>query len=284
MSWQLLDYDVSTASLGGWKGAEEIFGLRPVTPVGVSTLNDRSSGKPVSHGFSFIYGNMFEAINHRENHPFFGTQDSGERLWVPNDVAREWELEGVIIDSVSTMASQELDNIKVRKYGDINAKLLQDDWGVFKSTMMRMWKTLKDTDVTVICTCHVKRAKDDQSRVVEEPDIAGSSATEMLRFFDGVIYTRITRGKNGERHYKWQLQPDERRYAKIRSKPGYDFPAMIDQDFEHLFKIFADMGVGTPKILIIGESGTGKTRSLATIGRYNPDVHTPEKEEEAVAV
>ena len=265
MSWQLLDYDASTGSIGGWKGAEDKLGLRPFTPTGVTSMKTPAKSDIRSHGFSWIYGNMFEPKQIVEEHPFFGENPTGETVWVPKEAARKLNLDGIIIDSVSTMASQELDNIKIRKYGSAEAKLLQDDWGVFKSTMMRMWKTLKDTQVSVIGTCHVKRAKDDNQRVVEEPDIAGSSATEMLRFFDAIIYTRIQKTKGGGREYMWQLAPDERRYAKVRADVGVEIPAMIPQDFGALFGIFEEIGIQFPKVLIIGESGTGKTRSLATL-------------------
>jgi hypothetical protein len=48
----------------------------------------------------------------------------------------------------------------------------------------------------------------------------------------------------------------------------------MPQDFSIILSRYKDKGISHPKILVIGESGTGKTRALLT-AKYTPAVVAP---------
>ncbi len=120
-----------------------------------------------------------------------------------------------------------------------------------------------------ICIGHTKPTEDsDLGIVTYQPLLSGRMKDEISRHFDIVAYTLVeTDREKGTRSYYWQIVADERRSAKCRISEVSNYAmkngGKIPQDFALLWNLLTDKrGI---KMLILGESGTGKTYSLRSL-------------------
>ena len=113
---------------------------------------------------------------------------------------------------------------------------------------------------------HTARGEDAIGQTVLRPSVAGRSKDELPRKFDCIFFTGVQEGGDGPR-YVWYTTPDETRpIAKVRypAHMGRPFAPVIEQDFGPVLAFYESID-WKPKILILGDAGTGKSRALSTL-------------------
>jgi len=114
----------------------------------------------------------------------------------------------------------------------------------------------------VVVNSHISYDKNDLGQQLFYPQLKGATKDFIGEYFDCIFFTRI-KNSNNQVQYLWQTKPDTQRYAKDRLDVLEQF---IPQDFGFVISLYKRNGIEHPKILIIGESGTGKTRAIKTLG------------------
>lgn len=171
-----------------------------------------------------------------------------------------------VLDSISAYSTMKKKEVR----GDAK-KVTLPQYGEIKEDMEDLILAMTRTNTNSILIGHTKTEKDDELGYLRYiPSVTGSLANEMGRLFDLVLYTYVdVDGKTKERQYLWQVQADERRSAKCRVKGINELAeknqGYIPQDYETIFKLAEKEGIKSLKILVLGESGTGKTYSLRTL-------------------
>ena len=252
------DSDSSMASIGGIEKQKEVFGFTP---------------RKVSGGYKEVQlylAKLFvkeDSAVHDELDDLLGESDIKEVKFNLNAKAKAAGVNGIIIDTITTIGFQ------TRKQIQGAAPALEmRGWGTYGDATMRFVNLIKGLNCPVIMTSHLysdKRGAEGRDSV-EVTDLKGAGKTDVARFFDVILYTSVQRGKDGVAKYLWQVTPDEKKIlAKIRGEefakqinPTND--AYIPQDLAPILSAY-EKGDHPPKILIIGDSGQGKTTSLSTI-------------------
>lgn len=183
-------------------------------------------------------------------------------------------IEFEVLDSLTAFQAQTKKEVK----GGAD-RITLPQWGEIGETLEALVLKLCRTNTNVIILGHVKSESDNDLGVVRFiPALSGRMQHEIGRYFDIVFFTRIELdSQTGQRQYLWQVLADERRSAKCRIEEvskwaeekheGIPYGCM-PQDFTLLFALAKDYPA--IKILILGESGTGKTRSLRTLTGIKP--------------
>lgn len=247
----VFDADRSLSVLGGPQEQKEIFGFTPIT---------------VTDGLDQVQGALAHFVT-KEERPIVDEELRDildprllpkETFYPLNEKAREIGMAGVIIDTLSVIGQQAREGlVRQRKQDSMDLQL----WGIYGDKMMRFGNLLKNMDFHVIATCHVARDSDENGGPIDVPGVKGSAKHDLARYFDVVAYTRVERGREGVK-FSWQLRPDNRRpQAKDRKECTADF---AEQDISAFLDAYERMGLYL-KMLIVGESGQGKSTSLSTI-------------------
>lgn len=85
----------------------------------------------------------------------------------------------------------------------------------------------------------------------------------MAKFFDFVLYTKVSKDENGNRQYLWVTARDDRYdHAKDRSQL---LEPEIPQNYSLILDAAQKKGWSNIKVLVIGQPGRGKTLSLRTL-------------------
>lgn len=272
-NYLVLDADRSLATIGGNQGCEQRLGVPPVRITDVDSVLNKMLA-------------LFVKERIEKPHPLFPDQTEVEERIGLNETAKAYGLDGIVLDTLSTVGTHESEAVKKlldKTIGGTGVQFLDmQGYGVIKDRFIRLMHFIKELDFAFIVNAHVKKKEDDIGAITEVPDIPGSSATMLKRVFDIIVYNRVLKGPDGESVFRWQVQPDERRMAKDRLDVlEHDENGYIEQDFDYLLSAYERGGVPHPKILVIGDSGTGKTRALATI---NPQRDTAAKQDPAAAI
>lgn len=174
--------------------------------------------------------------------------------------AKKLELKGIAIDTMSHLFDQDKRILEaVNKSGTLELQ----DWGKLERYYSGLLAILAKLPVWVIVTCHITYDKDQGGGgFYFAPKVSGATKDNLPQYFDCVFYTKTALASDGKRTFAWQTAPDNSRFAKDRLDV---LPSKIYQDYREVFTAYTTAGISNPKILVIGESGTGKTRSLATI-------------------
>lgn len=246
----IFDADKSLASIGGPETIQQTFGFLPVT---------------ISGGLEQIEALIRQitvARVEKLSHPLFGDTGATDFVLTLKDEVKEQGIGAIVIDSISVVGYQE--RIRMTKAAGALSMDLQM-WGIYGDRLMRFAHMLSRLDIPVIVTCHLDRAQDENGGPIEIPGVKGSAKLEMARFFDVIAYTWVDRGKKGETKFNWRITADGRRsQAKSRLVYPTEF-GVVEQDFGPLLKHYQEQGITAPKFLIIGDAGSGKTRSLITL-------------------
>lgn len=246
----IFDADKSLASIGGPDRIRELFGYDPVSVSGgirqISALLER----------------MTEVKRVKVEHPVFGETGAIEEVYALKDEAREAGLGAIVIDSLSVVGYQEREAIQQEQ------KLLQLDmqaWGLYGQRLMQFVHRLSRLDIPVVVTSHIDRQTDENGGPIELPAFKGAGKTEAARFFDVICYSKVNRGRKGEASFVWQIIADSRR-SQAKSRLQYPTETgVVEQDLAPIIAHYKEQGLAAPKILIIGDSGSGKTKSLETL-------------------
>lgn len=255
MSFLIFDADRSLSTLGGAEVVKALTGGIPAIPVTEGFTSIRS-----------VFAKLFQRQMVKVNHPLAGEIE--EETIVLNKAAQELGLQGIVIDTYTHAARMEMRLIAgmSEKTKQPNAMELQH-WGVFGTRNDVILTILKNLPIWVIVNAHLDYDKDGTTgQMMFLPQIGGSTKNIITQYFDCVFFTKVaTASANGEtsRKYLWEIAPSASKIAKDRlSILGVE---PIEQSFDIVLKAYAEKGVVNPKIIVIGESGTGKTRALSTI-------------------
>lgn len=241
----VFDVDRSLSAIGGYAEAERLFGVPPI---------------PVSGGLSQILQVLRGLVRKEvveERHPLMPEPIQTERL-VLNEQAQKLGLKAIVIDTLSIAAEQERELIM--KERNLSVMDLQG-WGIFGDRAMRFLRILSMFPLTVICTVHIDRARDDLGAMVDAPAVKGSAKYDSARLFDLILYGIVQRGKDGTT-WMWRTRPDGRRVL-AKDRLGV-LPETVPQDYRQVLPPYLERGIA-PKILIVADSGGGKTYSLRTL-------------------
>jgi hypothetical protein len=249
--WLIFDSDRSLASIGGPARLVELFGIPPVTVSrGVDEVQD-------------LLKKVMQKVPRMEQHPIFGEQQVGD-AFVLNARAQALGMRGIVIDTLSTLGFQSREVIcQERKIVTLD----KQTWGIYGDKVARFIHLLKSFDIPLVVTCHIAR-KEMENGQIEVPELKGGSVEVIPRFFDVIAYVQTSKNKEGSARYSWIVERDERRvFAKNRG--GY-LPPVIEPNLSRILERYAEEGIPNPKILILGDAGSGKTYSLQTLVEGEP--------------
>lgn len=250
MKFALLDADRSLAAIGGKEEIVKLCGFPPV---------------PINDGIEQVNRVMKRLLSEKKvvvEHPLFGKTE--ETIYEPTALALKEQIVGVVADTISVAFDQTLHKMaQPLKEGDPPRQIEMRDWGTIAKYGMDFLLTVQKSPFWVIANCHQGKEKDGQTGIIFwGPQIKGSTGDQLEKFFDVIVFTRVRVAKGGTSSYYWQTRPDPQRNAKDRLNI---LDAEMPQDFKIIFNRYAAKGWTAPKILVIGESGTGKTTALRTI-------------------
>lgn len=239
------DFDRGLTSLGSPESIEKEYGYLPRTFIKCSRAMElfKKTHKLKTDTIKDELGEI--EVEYYDTHPSIGFE---------------------VLDSISAYSTMKKKEVR----GDAK-KVTLPQYGEIKEDMEDLILAMTRTNTNSILIGHTKTEKDDELGYLRYiPSVTGSLANEMGRLFDLVLYTYVdVDGKTKERQYLWQVQADERRSAKCRVKGINELAeknqGYIPQDYETIFKLAEKEGIKSLKILVLGESGTGKTYSLRTL-------------------
>ncbi len=246
MSFLIFDVDRSLASLGGDKAAKEISSFPPIQVTdGIAEIN------------SIIY-KLFYKQEREYSHPLI-PQSIRHSFFKLNDIAKKFNVSGVVIDTVSHLFRADMRLLESKNKSE---RLEFQDWSKLERMYNLLISTLIKLPVWVVVNSHISYDKNDFGQLLFHPQLKGATKDFIGEYFDCIFFTR-TQSSNNKVNYLWQTKPDSQRYAKDRLDVLETF---IPQDFGFVINLYKQNGIENPKILVIGESGTGKTRAIKTLG------------------
>lgn len=249
----VFDIDHSLTTLGGPKRQEEVFGLPPISHVGgLGSINKVLSKLLVKRTIT-------------KQHELLGDYAVDEVIDF-SDKLREAGVNMMIIDTITMLGTQERTEIIRERTGDNKNKLEsldQQGWGIYGARMEKFINFLSKCNFPVIITGHVNREPDEFGRPIEYPDIKGSTKTSIGRYFDVILYSKVNKSGDGNATYTWITKADSR-YLFAKNRGNYLEP-IIDQNLSVILSKYKENGINAPKILILGDTGNGKSWSLQTI-------------------
>jgi hypothetical protein len=250
MKFLLLDADRSLSAIGGKEEVLKLSGFPPV-PIndGVEQVNR-------------VMKKLLAAQVREIEHPLFGKTE--ETIYTPTPLAVKEGLTGVVVDTISVAFDQTTHKMTAPlAEGQPPRQMEMRDWGLQLRFGMDFLITQQKSPFWTIVNCHLGKDKDGSTgAMLFGPQIKGSTGDQLEKFFDIVLFARVRAAKGGTAQFYWQTKPDPQRNAKDRL--NILEPEMA-QDFSVIFKRYAAKGWTAPKILVIGDSGVGKTTALRTI-------------------
>jgi hypothetical protein len=267
MKTLIFDVDRSLASIGSYESIRKLLGISPLK---------------INHGVSDVRGylnRLLVAEIVRTKHEIFGEQE--ETVLSLNETARELNLGVLVVDTLSALGLQERGEIRKKnapKKNNIPQKpypsMKLQDWGTYGDTMNDFVYSIGNIPAAVIMNAHIDRdSTATDLGIVEYPALKGSAKNEIQKWFDVILYTAIDRekGRDGEPvlRFVWHTKPFEGRNAKDRLGA---LPTIMDQDFAYVIEAYRAHGIFHPKILVLGESGTGKSYALKSLSKLNKEV------------
>ena len=255
------DVDKSTASIGGHRGVEALFGFRPVK---------------VNHGVDQANALLSEVTKSEsvgEDHPIF-SRTSAERKTVFNDAGQEIGADGLIIDTLSLMFRQQKKMVvgernKEMKSGSLKA-MDKRGWGLIRDDIDDFMGKLSNCEFPVIVNCHSKSDENEIGRSVLKPEIQGSAQEAMLAYPDLVAYCVTGSSAPDGHEYGWYVGKDIQ-HEDTKSR-AHGLPDSIPQDFQLLLDAFQKVDTPNPFFLILGKAGQGKTSALRTLNPNHEEI------------
>jgi hypothetical protein len=252
MKFIIFDPDRSLATIGSPEAIEKLSGFRAM---------------PIDMGLAEIktyLTHLFSSKQVEVEHPLFKTVKKEWEI-ILSPLAEEQGLEGVVIDTIST-AGLQTRNAMVEKARP-NAKgykaMEMQDWGAYGQELSAFAQMLSKLPTWVVVNAHADYSMDDKLGCnILTPAVKGAGKFEIARYFDVVLYSKVVKSK-GKSEYYWVTKPDERMpLAKDRNDL---LESVIPQDLGAIIRAYKEAGLNVPKILVIGDSGQGKTHALKTL-------------------
>ncbi len=249
MSFLIFDIDRSLASIGGTNKAEVISSIKPIQ---------------ITNGLSEVTAVLSKLFTKQKvvyEHPLL--QDNiKQSIYKSSSTATSYELEGIVIDTISHLFRIDM---RILESKNKSERLELFDWSKLDRTYNQFISSIIQLPVWVVVNSHITYDKNDLGQFLFNPLLKGATKDWIGEYFDCILYTKIT-NSNNRIEYLWQTKPDTQRYAKDRLGV---LDTIMPQDFSILLSRYQSKGILYPKVLVIGESGTGKTRALTTI-KNNP--------------
>ena len=253
MSFLIFDVDHSLASIGGDLQAEKLSAIKPIK---------------VTNGSSQVIDVLSSLFIRKETdyeHPLL-SKGIKRSVYELSELAKNNKLEGIVIDTISHLFRTDM---RILESKNKSERLEIQDWGKLERVYNSLISSLIHIPSWVIVNSHITYDRNDLGQFLFFPQLKGSTKEFLGEYFDCILYTRVT-NTNGRIQYMWQTKPDTQRYAKDRLDVLEQY---IPQDFSLILHRYKEHGITYPKILVIGESGTGKTRSMLTLNKeYNKSV------------
>jgi len=248
MSFLIFDVDHSLASIGGEQGAEQISSIQPIKITeGITQIKD-------------ILSRLFLKETKQYSHPLI-PQSITHSFYKPNDVAENFHLSGLLIDTISHLFRQDMRQLESKNKSE---RLEINDWGKLERMYNALVSYIIKLPVWVIVNSHISYDKNDLGQFLFYPQLKGATKDFIGEYFDCILFTRV-KNSNNRIHYLWQTKPDAQRFAKDRLDVLEEF---IPQNFGFVINKYRQEGIEFPKILVIGESGTGKTRAIRSLSSH----------------
>lgn len=252
----IFDADRSLSSIGGPKDIETLSGF-PEIPVSVGIKQIATNmGFDVGQGLDVKVPTLFSKKEIKTIHPLFPNTNVPNTVYEPAALAKQYGITGVVVDTISHVFAQDMRILESMR----NTKQLEmQDWGKLERMYMGFMEGIKQLPCWAVVNCHSQYDKDGQTGAFyHAPMLKGTTRDRIREFFDVVLYTKMSPEKKS---YTWQTFADQSRFGKDRL--GVLEPNMA-QNFKTILEKYRAKGY-EPKILVIGESGTGKTKALTTI-------------------
>ncbi len=256
----VFDMDSSLASLGGEEQRVKYFGIPPIQ---IFKGIDQTK---------LIIKQLIQPVKRSIKHPLFNEAVIEEDGFELSDKAKQMQLECLVFDTISALGLQERAQLKSsRKLETLD----QRSWGIYGDSLNAFIYNICRLPIKVIFNVHIDRERDPLGETLELPALKGSTKNEIQKWMDIILFTRITQdSQSGDTQFMWQTKPMEGRFAKDRLNV---LPMLMPQDYAAIFKEYERSGISHPKILVLGDSGTGKTRSLASINSNAIKIKAAEK-------
>ena len=252
MTTLIFDYDGSLASIGSDDVLLRTFGIMPIR---------------IQKGLEqtkLIVRKLIKPVKRKLDHPLLENSQVIEEGFELSDKAKELNLSCIAFDTASALGFQTRHELKIARHLEV---LDQRGWGTYGDNLNMFVYNVCSLPVKTIFNVHSDRDKDVGGEVIEYPALKGSCKNEIQKWFDIILYTKVSQDpKTNEASFCWLTKPEEGRYAKDRL--GI-LPAVIPQDFNYILERYEEAGIYHPNIFVIGESGTGKSKALATINGYS---------------
>jgi hypothetical protein len=245
----LFDVDSSLASLGTAAQVTEMCG--GIEPISIGTDGLVTVME--------VINNLFVAQHVVRAHPVITGANIKETVVVPSPKAVEYKVDCLIVDTYSHLQRNDL---RLLEQARPTKQMEIQDWGVIERMYNLSLNLIKRLPIPVVINCHSTTDRDQMGNFQYNAALKGKAGEFINEYFDLVLYTQTAKAKDGTYVFNWLTKPDAMRKAKDRLNL---LPPIVPQDFEKVLKVYADAGYKAPKILVIGESGTGKTRALATL-------------------
>ena len=250
MNILLFDLENGSKTLGGHEDIKKMFNLPVLTP---------SSFIQTTDVFHQIYQTKTNSVQKD-----VGPLKINEEHFVTTAKDDSFKVDAVVIDTFS-----ELSKKLQRTLADKDGKMQINQWGVLKNKLDSTLAWITSFPGIVICNCHSKIMTLDDGTNKVLPYIDGSSKEDVSKWFDFVLYTKTVNLPDGSNKFMWHTTHSSiYDHAKDRSQL---LDREIPQDYQILIDAAKKKGWEGIKVLVIGSPGTGKTLSLKTLIKEQPD-------------
>ena len=250
----VFDVDKSLSSIGGEADILKATGGLEPFPIHGGVMQVKT-----------LLSRLYERKVVEKEHPIFKYDILKVTEYIPTPLCVEMGLDGIVIDTISTLFVQDKRILEHAKGGGADAQLELQDWGKLERMYSQLMSMINGLPCFKIVTSHAAYDKNQATGAFHyHPDLAGSSKGTIQRYFDCIFYTKVQTALDKKRVYTWITQPENQKFAKDRL--GKLKPA-IAQDYIPVIQSYQEAGFNDCKILIVGESGTGKTHSLITLNK-----------------
>lgn len=267
--WLLLDADHSSTSLGSHEAIQKMCGFPPVE------IN-RGLGQ-----LKLIMQELFKARKRKIHNPLFSQVIETEELeYLPRQKVLDLGLTGIFIDtwthSCHQTREQLRDDMKENKRG--NKVLDQGEWGEYGNIVIEHAVLFKNMPMPMVMTCHMDYDTKTPTRPIQVPGVKGGSAHTLTQHFDLALFADVVYD-NGRRRMVWRTMPsDICPYAKHRGPSTVDedgniiglLPELCGHNLKEIMEIYRANDMPNIKILIVADSGQGKTHAFKTL--FDPEV------------
>lgn len=253
----VFDADNSMASIGDVNRQTHIFGTKPVRCTSLHKLRD-------------LLVQLVDREVEDDRHEMFEGGTGGiegiEFAYTFNDLAKANGLWGIAVDTWSHMSSKSMASIVYKAHGEpFPFPIDMGCYGTLGQLAGSILRIIENANFPVIVNSHTKE-QDAPTGKILLPDMVGAMRKRLPEAFDIVLYADKKK-KNKQINYIWHTRGSGRMaIAKVRlPEVRAALDDQVPQDLNRIITLCEKAGKPDPKILILADTGYGKTSALATI-------------------